>query len=48
MLHELAHTQVMDHSSRFWTALERLDSDAHSNREQMKDAARLVPPWADV
>jgi predicted metal-dependent hydrolase len=48
MLHELAHTQVMDHSARFWTALERLDPDAHLHRSQMKGAARFVPPWADA
>ena len=48
MLHELAHTRVMNHSQRFWSELAALDPAAHEHRAQMRDAARLVPPWADA
>ena len=48
MLHELAHTLVMNHSARYWTTLERFDPDAHEHRVQMKDAGRYVPAWADA
>ena len=48
MLHELAHTRVMDHSARFWASLAELDPNAHEHRAQMREAARLVPPWADA
>ena len=48
MLHELAHTLVMNHSERYWTALGDLDPEARSHRAQMRQAHRLVPAWADV
>ena len=48
MLHELAHTQVMNHSQRFWDALAKLDPAAHEHRAQMREAAGFVPPWADA
>jgi len=48
MLHELAHTLVMDHSKRFWDTLAALDPEAHEHRAQMRGAARFVPPWADA
>lgn len=46
--HELAHLRVLDHSKRFWAALEALDPDAHAHRRRLRDAARFVPPWADA
>jgi predicted metal-dependent hydrolase len=48
MLHELAHTLVMNHSERFWEALAALDPDARPHRAQMRGAHDLVPAWADV
>ncbi|MEI7814540.1 MAG: YgjP-like metallopeptidase domain-containing protein [Coriobacteriia bacterium] len=48
MLHELAHTLVMNHSQRFWVALEALDPDTQSHRIQMRAAHDFVPPWADA
>lgn len=47
MLHELAHLLVMDHSRRFWETLERLDPEAHEHRQQLRQAGRHVPAWAD-
>jgi len=48
MLHELAHTRVMNHSHRFYDELLKLDPLALEHRAQMREAARLVPPWADA
>jgi predicted metal-dependent hydrolase len=48
MLHELAHTRVMNHSRRFWDTLAQLDPAAHEHRAQMRDMSRLVPAWADA
>ena len=48
MLHELAHTRVMDHSPRFWDALGAIDPDAATHRAQMRHAHLLVPAWADA
>ena len=48
LVHELAHTRVLDHSDRFWTELTRLDPDAREHRHQLKDAAKYVPPWAEL
>ncbi|NTW29613.1 MAG: M48 family metallopeptidase, partial [Coriobacteriia bacterium] len=47
MLHELAHTRVLDHSARFWAKLARLDPSASEHRAQMRTAARFVPAWAE-
>lgn len=48
MLHELAHTLVLNHSARFWAKLAALDEHAHEHRTQLRDAGRLVPPWAEL
>ena len=48
MLHELAHTMVMNHSQRFWSTLCNLDPDARAHRAQMREAHDFVPVWADV
>jgi len=48
ILHELAHTRVMDHSPRFWSLLATLDPQAERHRRALREAGRLVPAWADV
>lgn len=48
MLHELAHTLVMNHSERFWATLAAYDERAHEHRAQMRDAGGFVPPWAEM
>jgi predicted metal-dependent hydrolase len=47
ILHELAHLSVLDHSARFWTLLTSLDADAAAHRKRLRNAADLVPAWAD-
>lgn len=47
ILHELAHTGVMDHSPRFWAYLATLDPEARSHRAQLKAAGAFVPAWAE-
>ncbi len=48
MLHELAHTLVMDHSARFWDTLAVYDRRAQINRTELKRAGQYVPPWAEL
>lgn len=48
MLHELAHTRVLNHSARFWAELATLDPQHEVHRAQLREAAKLVPAWADV
>jgi len=48
MLHELAHTRVLDHSARFWAELAAIDPHAASNRLELKRAGTLVPSWAEA
>jgi predicted metal-dependent hydrolase len=48
LLHELAHTRVLNHSARFWTLLEALDPDARAHRALMREAHDFVPAWADA
>ena len=48
MLHELAHTRVLDHSVRFWATLAGLDPAWEMHRVQLRDAAILVPAWAEA
>ncbi len=48
MLHELAHTLVMDHSAKFWDTLAVYDRRAQINRSELKRAGQHVPPWAEL
>jgi predicted metal-dependent hydrolase len=48
LVHELAHTRVLNHSPRFWAELARLDAHAREHRRELADAARFVPPWAEL
>ncbi|MBX2881817.1 MAG: M48 family metallopeptidase [Granulosicoccus sp.] len=48
LLHELAHSVVLDHSPKFWSLLCQLDVDAHSLDKELKTAGNLVPPWLEL
>ena len=48
LLHELAHTLCMDHSSAFWAHLEVLQPGARALDDQLAEAGREVPPWLEL
>ena len=47
LVHELAHTQALDHSSRFWGFVEQHEAGWRAARRELRDAWRHVPTWAD-
>ncbi len=47
VLHELAHTRHMDHSSDFWDLLEQMMPGARSIDQQLHEAVKLVPFWLE-
>lgn len=46
LVHELAHTQRLDHSPRFWALVQQHDAAWREHRRELRDAWRHVPPWA--
>ena len=46
VIHELCHTQYMNHGQRFHLLLERLDPEADRHAAELKKAETLVPLWA--
>jgi predicted metal-dependent hydrolase len=46
LLHELAHTEEMSHSQRYWAILGTLSPDFRTLDEQLRQAWRLIPSWA--
>ncbi len=48
MLHELAHTRVLDHSQAFWSLLENYYSGAREADQRLGTAGRDVPPWLEL
>lgn len=47
ILHELCHTERMDHSPAFWTRLEQIEPQAPALREELRSAWRYVPSWLE-
>ena len=48
MLHELAHTGVLDHSPAFWSLLETYYPGARQADQRLSNAVRDVPPWLEL
>lgn len=47
LLHELCHTQVMNHSPRFWALLSRFEPDCRTTQKKIRQSWRRVPAWAE-
>ncbi len=47
LLHELCHTVFLDHSSRFWELLQRLEPRCRVIHKEMRDSWKQVPAWAE-
>lgn len=46
MLHELCHTQVLNHSPRFWRTVARFEPELEELRRDMRRSWSYVPEWA--
>jgi predicted metal-dependent hydrolase len=46
LIHELCHTEHMNHSTRFWRLVESFDPDWKSLSRQTRRADKFVPWWA--
>ena len=47
ILHELAHSVHMNHSTEFWGLLASIDPDAKKHDKQLLDAWQYLPVWID-
>lgn len=45
MLHELCHTQYLDHSTRFWSLLEQFEPACKTLRRQLRKVNNTLPRW---
>jgi predicted metal-dependent hydrolase len=45
LLHELAHTEHMNHNRRYWLLLQSLEPNYLTLDRELRDAWRLVPEW---
>ncbi len=48
LVHELCHGRRLDHSKKFWGLLETFEPNARRTAAKVRDAAQLVPRWAQV
>lgn len=46
MVHELCHTVHLNHSTRFWALVEKMQPGYRMLDQAMRKAGRLVPAWA--
>ena len=48
LIHELCHTQHMNHSARYWNLVKRCDPDYERKERELNSAQRWVPAWAQT
>lgn len=48
MVHELCHTQEMNHSPKFWRLVGQHCPDYASHRKQLKQAWQSIPTWVEA
>ena len=46
MLHELCHTRVMSHSSKFWSMVASYDPVYKKKIKLLRESAKYLPVWA--
>ncbi len=47
LLHELCHTQYLNHSKRYWNLLKRFDPDCLTHRKLLRRAGQYLPHWIE-
>jgi len=48
LIHELCHTECLNHSKEFWAVLRPHEPDYQEKSEQLRSAWRYVPAWLDA
>lgn len=47
LLHELCHTQYLNHSKRYWNLLKRFDPECLKHRKMLRSASQYLPSFIE-